>query len=305
MKTVHTLLEAVAVSAIMLSATMAHAAPRPLTITDVSGAARIQQGLPCENTVDLTTPITEGFMGMTWSPLTRGEVLIDLTRLNMSLSPFHVEANCNDVRAFVEFREIGVQLASAVRFKAQPVSGRDPAVVRFRIPKEQFLIYESVVNSLPIQQPEMAYRRPSEDVTGLIDLRQQTVQLHVVLTPQLRFRAGCVDGRCAIDETRAGTITTDLRGGNFAGAPPAVTCKAAGGPANTFEVSAIGDSAITLGTFTLANNEKIRILPTGQAGVRLLPSNRGDGIRQFQAGPGEAFILSTNAASHSAIAFCR
>jgi hypothetical protein len=244
-------------------------------------------------------------MGMTWLQLARGEVLIDLTRLTMFLSPFHVEANCNDVRGFVEFREIGVQLASAVRFKAQPVSGRDPAVVRFSIPKEQFLIYESVVDNAPVRQPESAYRKPSEDVTGLIDLRRQTVQLHVVLTPELRFRAGCVDNRCTIDETHRGTITTDVRGGNFAGAPPTVTCRPGGRLGNSFEVSTIGDAVITLGTFTLANNEVIQLLPTGEPGVRLLPSNRGDGIRQFQAGPGDAFIVATNAANFSAIAYCR
>jgi hypothetical protein len=227
MNTAHTLLRTVAVSAIMLSATLPDAAtPRALTITDVSGAARIQQGLPCGNTLDITTPITQGYMGMTWFQLTHGEVLIDLTRLTMFLSPFHVEANCNDVRGFVEFREIGVQLASAVRFKAQPAGGRDSDLVRFRIPKEQFLIYESVVDNAPVRQPESSYQRPSEDVTGLIDLRRQTIQLHVVLTPELRFRAGCVDNRCAIDETRPGTITTDVRGGNFSSAPPTVSPEA-------------------------------------------------------------------------------
>ena len=38
----------------------------------------------------------------------------------MFLAPFHVEANCNGVSGSVDFREIGVQLASAVRFKAEP-----------------------------------------------------------------------------------------------------------------------------------------------------------------------------------------
>jgi hypothetical protein len=182
MNNTHTLLKAVAASAIMLSATLANAAtPRPLTITDVSGAARIQQGLPCGQTLDVTTSIVRGYMGMTWLQMTRGEVLVDLTRLNMFLSPFHVEASCNGVGGFAEFREIGVQLASAVRFKAQLIGGSDSALVRFRIPKEQFLIYQSVLDNAPVRQPEAGYRRPSEDVTGVIDLRRQTVQLHVVL----------------------------------------------------------------------------------------------------------------------------
>jgi hypothetical protein len=212
MTNTHMLLKAVAMSAIVMSAALANAATgRPLNITNVSGGARIQQSLPCGNTLDITSPVSQGFMGMTWFQLKGNEVLIDLTRLTMFLSPFHVEANCRDVRGFVEFREIGMQLASAIRFKAQP-AGRDPSVVRFRIPKEKFLIHQSVVDNAPVRQPESGYRKPSEDVTGLIDLRRQTVQMHVVLSPELRFRAGCVENRCAIDETHRGVVTTEVRG---------------------------------------------------------------------------------------------
>lgn len=201
-----------AFSAIMLSATAAIAAdPRPLIITDVSGAARIQQTLPCGNAVDVTSPVLRGYMQMTWRPAARGEVLVDLTRLTMLLTPFQVEATCNGVGGFADFREIGAQLASTVRFTAQQTS--ESGVFMFTIPKEQFLIYESVIDNAPVPQPEAKYRRPSEDVTGVIDVRRQTVQLHVVLTHQLRFRAGCTRDRCAIDETLTGTATTDLRGG--------------------------------------------------------------------------------------------
>jgi hypothetical protein len=306
MKTVHTLLKAVAVSAIMLPATLANAATsQQLTITNVSGAARIQQPLPCGQNLDLTSPIAEGLVGLSWLQQERGEVLIDLARLTMMLSPFHVEANCNGVGGSVEFREIGVHLASAVRFTAQPVSPRTPYLVRFRIPKEQFLIRQAVVDNAPFPQPESIYRKPSEDVTGLIDLRGQTVQLHVVLAPELRFRAGCIDNRCAIDESHKGVVTTDVRGGNFTGAPPSIACRPSGRAAHTFAVSAIGNSTLALGDYTLGNNEVIRILPAGQPGVRLLPSNRGDGVRQFQAGPGDAFIVATDPANSPAIAYCR
>jgi hypothetical protein len=291
-------------SALMLSATAAHAAdPRPLTITDVSGGARIQQALPCGNTVDLTTSIVRGYMQMTWLPATRGgDVLVDLTQLTMFLAPFHVEATCAGVRGSVDFREIGAQIASAVRFTATRT--QEPGLYRFRIPKEQFLIYESVLSDAPFRQPESMYKRPSEDVTGLLDVRRQIVQLHVVLGSQMRFRAGCEGDRCAIDETHIGTTTTDVRGGSFAGAPPAVMCMP-GRLGNSFEVNASGGSAIKLGAFTLANNEVIQLLPSNEPGVRLLPSNRGDRMRQFKAGPGDAFILATDPANLSAIAYCR
>lgn len=212
MKTKQMLLSAGAwtFSAIMLSATQLNAAvPRQLTINDVSGGVRIQQGLPCGNTADLTTSIARGHMQMTWVQKTRTEVVVDLTQLNMLLAPFRVEASCNGVRGAVDFQEIGVQLASTVRFKAEqaPESG----LVYFTIPKEQFLIYESVLSSAG-PQPARRYQRPSEDVTGVIDLRRQTVQLHAVLTTVNRFRAGCDGDRCVIDEAHIGTATTELRG---------------------------------------------------------------------------------------------
>jgi hypothetical protein len=218
-----TLLAAVAVCAIMLPATRINAAtPRPMNITNVSGAARIQQGLPCGNNLDVTTPIVRGYMGISWTQKTRGEVLVDLGRLSMFLSPFHADASCNGVGGAVDFREIGVELASAIRFPAQPID-RDSMVMRFSIPKEKFLIYESVVDGAAAQQTQSRYRRPSADVTGLIDLRRGTVQLQVVLTPELHFRAGCVDGRCAIDEKHTGIVTADIRGGDFSSTPPPST----------------------------------------------------------------------------------
>ena len=305
MKTTQTLLMAGAFGAIMLSATLANAAdPRPLIVTDVSGAVRIQQGLPCRNSMDLTTSIARGRMEMTWFQTTGADVLVDLTTVTLFLAPFHVEATCNGVGGFADFREIGVQLAGAVRFTAAPVGGRESGLFRFRIPKGQFLIYESVIDNAPVGQPETSYRRPSEDVTGLIDVRRQTVQLHVVLANQLRFRAGCQGARCAVDETHAGTTTTDVRGGRFAGTPPTVMC-VPGRVGNTFEVSASGGSTIALGASTLANNEVIQLVPSTAPGVRLLPPNRGDRMRQFQVGPGDAFILATDPKNLSAIAYCK
>jgi hypothetical protein len=212
---------AAAFSAIILSATLVNAAaPRPLSIKEVSGAVRMQQDLPCGNRLDHTTSIVRGSMQMTWLQVTRTEVLVDLTQVNMLLAPFRAEASCNGVRGSVDFEEIGVQLASAIRFKAQQAP--DTGLLYFTIPKEQFLIYQSVLSNAPIRQPLTGYQRPSEDVTGVIDLRRQTVQLHVVLTTELRFRVGCQGDRCAIDETHVGTATTDIRGASSSATPPAV-----------------------------------------------------------------------------------
>jgi hypothetical protein len=211
MNTTQTLLMAGALSAIMLPATLVNAAgPRPLIVKDVSGPVRIQQGLPCKNSMDLTTSVVRGGMEMTWFQAKGTDVLVDLTTVTLFVAPFHVKATCNGVSGFADFREIGVQLAGAVRFKAAP-DGRQAGLFHFRIPKQQFLIYEAVSDNAS-KQPETSYQRPSEDVTGVIDVRRQTVQLHVVMTNQLRFRAGCTGDRCAVDEIHTGTITTDVRG---------------------------------------------------------------------------------------------
>lgn len=211
MKTTQTLLVAGALSAIMASAMPAQAAnPQPLTITTMTGAVKIAQDLPCANRMEITTPVVKGGMEMTWEPVDREKALFDLTRMTMFLGEFRADASCKDIRGSVDFREIGISLASTVRFTGE--GDFDSGVFRFTIPKEQFLIYESVTDSLDVQQPERSYQRPSEDVTGEIDVRHQTVQLHVVLTTELHFRAGCSRDRCVIDEIDKGTATADVQG---------------------------------------------------------------------------------------------
>jgi hypothetical protein len=210
MKTKRTLLLTGIASAMMLSATLATAAGETLTLTDLSGGVRIHQGLPCGQTLDMTATIQEGLLQIT--PLnTRAGVLFDLTRLNMLLTPFSVRGDCRGVRATADFREIGLSLVSAVRFPGEETGPLGSRLYRFTIPKERFQIFESTLDSAQVRQPERGYRRPSEDVTGLFDLNLQTVQLHVVLTNEAHFLAGCVKKRCKIDEKQPGTQTADIR----------------------------------------------------------------------------------------------
>ena len=204
-----TLLMTGVVGAMMLSTTLAAAAGDTLTLTDLSGAVRIHQGLPCDQTLDMTATIQEGLMQIT-PQTTRTGVLFDLTRLNMLLTPFSVSSDCRGIRASAAFREIGFSLVSAARFPGEETGGVGSLQYRFTIPKEQFLIFESVLDNSPVPQPETGYRRPSEDVTGVIDLNRQTVQLQVVLTSELHFRAGCMKKRCKIDEVHTGTQTASI-----------------------------------------------------------------------------------------------
>jgi hypothetical protein len=215
MKSNRTRLVAGVVSAMVLSSPLAMAFVQPLIFTNLTGTLRIVQGVPCGGVVDVSTSIADGRMDITPS-LQRGDAigpaLFHLTRLDLFFTPFSVTHECNGIKATAEFREIGVRLARSVRFRAEAIGGREDQQYRFSIPKEQFLIFESVLDNAPVQQPETSYRRPSEDVTGLIDLRRGTAELHIVLSSKLRFRAGCVGNRCVIDEEREGVQTTDVSG---------------------------------------------------------------------------------------------
>jgi len=211
MKTKQTLLMTGIASAMMLSATLAMAAGETLNFRDVSGAVRIHQGLPCGQMLDMTATIQEGLLQITPLNTRDGGVLFDLTRLDMFLTPFSVRGDCRGIRATADFREIGLSLVSAVRFPGEETGPLESRLYRFTIPKERFQIFESTLDSAQVPQPERGYRRPSEDVTGLFDLNLQTVQLHVVLTNEAHFRAGCVKKRCKIDETHTGTQTADIQ----------------------------------------------------------------------------------------------
>jgi hypothetical protein len=212
MKTKRTLLVACAVSAIVLSALSANAVVlQPLIVTDPTGTVRAQQALPCGDDLDITRPIAGGRIEVT--PVSvREQILFDLTRLDLFLAPFSVHRACRGIEATANFSEIGVRLAGAVTFPAEAVGSLDSGQFRFTIPKDKFLIYESVLDNASVRQPETAYQKPSEDVTGLIDLRNRTVEIHVSLASQLRFRAGCVGDTCVIDAVKDGTQAADIVG---------------------------------------------------------------------------------------------
>ena len=201
-------------SAMVLSAPVALAYIPSLVFTDLGGSLQIVQDVPCGNVVNVSTPIAGGRMeviplaGMRTGGVDAG---FQLTHMELSFAPFAVQHQCKGIRATAEFRAIGAQLVKAVSFTGEALGAPEDQIYRFTIPKEEFLIFESVVDNAPVPQPQTAYKKPSEDVTGLIDLRQGTTQMQVVLTSELRFRAGCVGNRCRIDEVRQGTQTTNVR----------------------------------------------------------------------------------------------
>jgi hypothetical protein len=199
-------------SALVLSAPAASA--QGLSFTNVQGILQVLQKVPCGERVDVRSTIALGRIDITPLLPSRGaegrDIQFDLTRADLLITPFAVSHACLGINVTVEFREIGYQLARAVRFTGESIGRPEERRYRFSIPRKDVLLYASVLNNLPVQQPETAYQRPSDDLTGEIDLRQGTVELHVAMASTLRFRVGCIDGRCAIDEELKGTQTADI-----------------------------------------------------------------------------------------------
>jgi hypothetical protein len=329
------LLMAVAVGAIALSVPTAHALGfQPMVVVDPTGSVHIQQALPCGDNLDITRSIVGGRIEVAFTS-TRIPPTFSLAKMDLFLAPFSVRRQCKGVEATAEFYEIGIRLASPVSFDGVPTGVPESNQYLFRIPKEKFLLYKTVLDNAPVPQPERQYDKPSDDVTGIIDLRRRTVEIHVALGSRMRFRAGCVGRRCAIDEEGAGTQTADVAGviaapfadgdedgipdviDNCPGTanpsqgpdrtPPTAMCQAVTSLTKSFRVSATDGCSrrvtLRLGPYMLDSGEVIRIQETGQAGVRELPGERN--VRVFQVGKGQAFITATDAAGNSANAACR
>ena len=213
-------LVAVVLGAMALSASATLAVAPSLIFTNLRGTVHVRQGVPCGDPLDVTTSIADGRMEIT--PFiappadTTGGGLgaqFDLTRLDLFLTPLTVQHECLGFNATVEFRQVGLQLVKAIRFTGVPIGiSPEDRIYRFTIPRSEVLLFESVTNNLPVPQPERRYQRAGEDLVGVIDLRRGTASLHVSLLEKVRFVAGCVHKKCAIDQTFDGRETADVSG---------------------------------------------------------------------------------------------
>ena len=91
-------------------------------------------------------------------------------------------------------------------------------------------------------------------------------------------------------------------------AASAVSCVPAGPPGGTFQVSATDACAapiLRLGSFVLANGERIKINEVGRPGVTLVGTVGPDRIRHFHVGKGEAVIMATDPSGNVGTAMCR
>jgi hypothetical protein len=321
MKTKHMLLVAGGLSAIVLVAgglsgiaLSAQTAPppidhRPLVVTDLGGTLRLIQAVPCNQVVDVTTAVAGGRAELTPSegiPIARtGGKTFTMVSLTLLYEPFRAVGDCEGFRDSHKVSEIGVRLAGAVTFDVAPNGD-------FTIPKGQFLIHESFVDN---KTAKTAYQKPSEDVTGNLDLIGGTMSLRIVIGTQLLFRAGC-DSRgenCAINTVKDGTQSSDVRGtlvfpdsdgdkvpdrSDSCPFTVNVSCTALKG--REFLVSAAeacGASSLHLGDFSVRSGEVIQIEETGKPGVRFVGTAGRNQIRRFQVGKGQAIVVGSDGSS--------
>jgi thrombospondin type 3 repeat protein len=196
---------------IALAATLAESADtQPMAVVDLTGGLRIQQSVPCADDIDQTTPISAGRLELAPSegiPVTGGGRYFTLTRADVSFASFTISRSCfgfGETRTYTSTR---VQLVRPVSFTAAPTSS--PGVYAVTIARDNFYFYyATVVNG----KLEVAYKFPSQDVTGTIDLAAGTMQMQAVMATRVHFKV-CVEYiGCPVDEWRNGTLTATING---------------------------------------------------------------------------------------------
>src|SRR5439155_2912080 len=180
---------------------------QPMVVTDLAGTLHIEQGMPCAPDVDQTATVNGGQVEI--APVdgidVLGGKLFTLIRGTVFFTRFSISGSCGSFRETRSYTEVGVRLMS-VTFTALAVGG---GVYHVRIPKDDVRIFEAaVVNG----GQETGYKRPSEDVTGTIDLTRGAVTMHVVLATKVHFEAGCTIFGCVINTDKDGKLTANLTG---------------------------------------------------------------------------------------------
>ena len=209
MKPTHMFVMSGVLCAILLPAAAARGTDgTPAIVTNLNGTLHIVQDVPCADDIDQTTPVTGGKIEL--SPAegvnVTGGKLFGLTRASVSFHPFSVSRSCLGFSETRDYSALSVQFGRAVVFTAIESS---PNVFSITIPKDRVWLYEAAIID---GDPSEKYQKPSQDVTGTIDLADGTFSMHVVTTQTIHFEAGCTIFGCIIDEDDHGTITADVSG---------------------------------------------------------------------------------------------
>lgn len=175
-------------------------------VTNFSGGLHVVQDVPCDDDINVTTPVTGGRMAVVLSGIgPGGSRQFTLARMSVFFAGFSMTGRCGPFDDTETYDRIGTQLGRAVSFTAAP--GRD-GVYSFTIPKGSFLLKVAEFHN---GTQEFGLKQPSQDVTGAIDLANRTMSMRLVLSQTIHFQAGCVT-TCLIDEFDDGTLTADVSG---------------------------------------------------------------------------------------------
>jgi hypothetical protein len=209
MKTNWRLLVVCGTAALLAGADAAPAADAvPAIIPAISGHLRVVQHTPCNGLVDLTTPVTGGRIDLL--PAEGVDVSDDkffaLTRVTVRIDDFSAHAECLGIGETHTYTDIGAELAAPVSFTAASRGGGRYA---YSIPASAVRIYTTGRFNGALQR---SLQRPSERVTGSINLATGAFSMRVVTSQTVHFRGACVGDVCAIDENDDGTMTLDLHG---------------------------------------------------------------------------------------------
>lgn len=212
MKTKWTMLVAGLLAGLPVAGRAADPNLRPLVVTNLSGELRIEQDLPSAcGDVDQATPVTGGRLEITPAEgyeAGGGARRFDLIRASVTFAPFLVRRSCYTHSEARDYTALAVQLGVA----AAPMEGAPagPDVFTLSASRDDVVFYEAAtVNG----RLETGYKRPSEDLTGTLDLAGGTASFRVVIATKIHIKGGCVPViGCAVDDDYHGTLTATISG---------------------------------------------------------------------------------------------
>jgi hypothetical protein len=139
----------------------------------------------------------------------------------------------------------------------------------------------------------------TDDCAGTPILTNNAPPIFPVGATVVTWTATDVSGNHTTD-TQTVTVTDTV--------PPTVACVPAAPPGEIFQVSAIdhctSSPIIRLGSFVLANGERIKIEETGKAGIELVNVIGPEHLRHFHVGKGQGVITATDESANVASATC-
>jgi hypothetical protein len=158
-----------------------------------TGQMRIQLNVPTDREVDQVTRVTSGRIEI--APLVTVPGLLgqfSLNHMTLNFADFDIDRSPFGLH---QFRAVGVHLRGPVSFVAPEHPAR---VYRFTIPPDEVTVYGATMVEGFRGGRHDGEERPSQPVTGKIDLNTRTFQAQVVIMKQKSFLGITVGGPLTI-----------------------------------------------------------------------------------------------------------